>query len=497
MSAKRTRHVIIGNSAAGVSAAETIRRLDPEASITIISDEPHPFYSRCLTSYYIAGAISEGDMCLRGPGYYSEMGFEAMLGRRAVRIDPEARMVFLKDEFDADAGDCREDYAGVRVPYDRLLIATGGNAKLPDIPGAHLDGVFVLRTWNDANRILARASRSKKAVIVGGGLVGMKVAHALYERGLAVHMLVSSGRVLSQMVDDEAGEMLRDHLEKHGLVIETRADVAEITGSTGSSGRGSVEGVVTNTGRRIECQMVVTGKGVEPNIGLALGAGIETNRGILVDSRMRTSVPDIYAAGDVAEGYDVAHEGPRVNALWTQAVEQGKVAGSNMAGREREYAGGIGMNSLELFGVPVISMGITSPRVQPGPGSSGQVGGRPGGQPGGQAVGHTREHAGPADRGGQGFEVLSLRKPGNWYRKLVLKDGMIKGAIFVGGVEKAGVVLALIKKRVNVNASGDAKYRILHDDFTFATFIDLIDEKAGFFEGGGKRNVQRIMQGGH
>ncbi len=435
------KHVIIGGSAAGTSAADTLRRLDPRCEITIISDETRPFYSRCLTSYYIAGKIDEHDMLLREPGFYEAHRLDLIMGRTAVSVDPKKRAVVLDD--------------GREIPYGRLLLATGGRAKVPDIPGADRHGVFTLRTWDDAVAIARKAKTARKAVVVGGGLIGMKAASALRDAGLEVRVVVASGRVLSQMLDEAAAAVARGLLEAHGFAIDTRCDVVEVEGD------GEVRCVRLKDGRRVDADLVIIGKGVDPEVDLAKSCGARVGRGVIVDEHLETSVPGVYAAGDVAEAYDIACGEMRVNAMWTAATAQGKVVARNMAGIPTRYPGSVGMNSIDICGVPFISMGVTSP-------------GRAG--------------------DGNGYIEVTRRRGSTWYRKVVLRDGVICGAVFAGAVDRAGVVLALIRARASRD---DAPERILADDFTYATFMDVIDDKDRYFQEGGKRNVQRIMQGGY
>ncbi len=432
------KHVIVGGSAAGMSCAETLRRLDPKCEITVISEENHPFYSRCMTSYFIAGKIEESAMLMRDPGFYDARRVRVLAGKRARLVDPRRKTVALDD--------------GAELPYDRLLLATGGSAKIPDLPGARKQGVFKLRTWEDAVAIAERARSSKKAVVVGGGLIGMKAACALHDIGLEVRVVISSGRVLSQMLDDASSAIARDRLVARGFLIDIRCDVQEILGGE------DVRGARLSDGRRVDADLVVIGKGVDPEVELARSCGARVNRGVIVDDHLETSVSGVFAAGDVAEAFDIASEAPRVNAMWTAATSQGRTAARNMAGIPTRYPGSVGMNAIDILGVTFISMGVTSPR-------------------------------------GSGYAELVRRRPGGWYRKLVLKDGVIRGAVFVVGVEKAGVVLGLIRKRARCDE--DAQERILSDDFTYATFMDIIDDGSRYFEEGGERNVQRIMQGGY
>jgi NAD(P)H-nitrite reductase large subunit len=222
-----------------------------------------------------------------------------------------------------------------------------------------------------------------------------------------VKIIVKSGHVLSQMLDRESAEMIQATMREHGIDIRTGRDAVEI------AGKESVEGILLDDGERINCQLVVVGKGVQPNVDFISSTQIKVNEGILADETMRTNLSDIYVAGDVAETYDLSTGRMGVNAIWPCACEQGRVAGLNMADKEAKYGGSFRMNSLDFYGLPVVSMGIT--RID-----------------------------------GNGFQQYQ-RKTKNTYRKLVLKDGCIVGAILVGQIQKAGVFTTLLKKRVNVS----------------------------------------------
>jgi NAD(P)H-nitrite reductase large subunit len=242
-----------------------------------------------------------------------------------------------------------------------------------------------------------------------------------------VKLIVKSGQVLSQMLDREAAQMVEGTMREHGIDVRTGRDAVEIVG------RESVEGILLDNGERITCQLVVIGKGVQPNVDCVSSTKVKVNEGIVADETMRTTVPDIYVAGDVAETYDISTEKMGMNAIWPCAFEQGRVAGLNMAGRKAQYNGSFRMNSLDFYGLPVISMGVTRPE-------------------------------------GGGFEQFQ-RRTKETYRKLVLKDGRIVGAILVGHVQRAGVLTTLLKKKINVS---DYVSFLVSDRLNFADLLPLI-----------------------
>jgi nitrite reductase (NADH) large subunit len=304
---------------------------------------------------------------------------------------------------------------GQKLQYDKLLLATGAAPRFPKIEEIRHDGVFGLRKLEDAQGILARLSSTKRAVVLGGGLVGLKAAAALKERGLSVTVLVDSPHVLSQMLDESSARIFEKIFEQNGVTIYTKAKPVAVLGTQ------HIEGVQLASGEVFECDVVVVGKGVDPRLELLEGTPIRKDYGVLVDDYLRTSVENIYAAGDVAQARDVLRGEPWINALWPCAVEQGRVAALNMLGRAMSYRGSMRMNSVQFFGVPVISAGLAV--LTPGP-----LGGRPG------------EHD----------ETLESRPAPGIYRKIFLKDETIVGFVLVGDVQAAGVLRILMERRVNV-----------------------------------------------
>jgi NAD(P)H-nitrite reductase large subunit len=274
--------------------------------------------------------------------------------------------------------------------------------------------------------------RANVACVLGGGLIGLKAAWGLKKRNLETKVIVKSNQVLSQVLDEQAASLFRKRLEDNGIEVMTGLDVTEILGN------GDVKAVKFDTGKVIGCEIVIVGKGVKPNIDLILDTEIKLNEGILVDEYMKTNLPNIYAAGDVCEAFDFNLGQPVVNALWPHAVEQGKLAGINMAGSKVKYEGSVGMNSVEFFNLPVISMGITRAKKE------------------------------------SGFEeMIKLDPKEEVYKKVVLKENRIVGMIFVGKIEQSGVILKLMKEKIDIS---NIKDELLDDSFNYARVIDLLRE---------------------
>ena len=370
------RYIIIGNSAAGVSAAMGIRQVDSNSPITILSDEPTWGYSRIATTALIEGLVARESIFPWTEGFYETNGLDLRRGKAVIRILARDQEVEL-----ASGGRCR---------YDRLLIATGSSARPLDVEGADLRGSFTLRTLADAEAIMDRARLGSKALVIGGGPVGVKACIALAKRGLDVELVVSSRRVLSQVLDGPSADLAAADLTAHGIRVRFGTDVVRLGGRDGS-----VAWAELSDGSRAACNLVIAAKGVSPNVVLARQAGMDVDRGVLVDDGLRTSVPGVYAAGDVAQAYDLAWEERRVSAIWPTAVIQGQVAGANMAGAGCRYAGNLPMNSLPLFSLHCTALG----RVE---------------------------------AAGEGWETLSrLDTDSQVYRKVVLRNGQVMGAILM------------------------------------------------------------------
>ncbi|MDR3553928.1 MAG: FAD-dependent oxidoreductase [Syntrophobacteraceae bacterium] len=396
MSAGKNRYVIVGGSAAGMAAAGAVRDLDSHGSITVFSDEPDAPYFRPLIPFLISGKKRASDMAMSGQGPYSGVGIEVKLNARVRAIDCRARAVCLED--------------GEHIPYDRLLIATGSRPRIPaEIEGASSEGVFAPRTLASARAIAARVENGRHAVMLGGGLLNLKVAFALLECDLKVTLVVRSPQVLSQLMEPEDAFLIRDALNRAGLKITTGAGARRIL-----SGPGGVSGVLLEDGSEIGCELVCIGKGVEPNVGFDHET-IRVDGGVVADRFTRSTAPDVYAAGDVAVTFDPITGGRIVTGLWTSAVEMGRCAGFNMAGRPTEYGGAFGiLNATQVADVSFVSMGMV----------------------------HTR---------GRDYETHVSGSPGA-YRKLVFSpDGTkLVGVLLVGDISRAGLYRSVIRERMAV-----------------------------------------------
>ena len=404
-------YVIIGNSVAAVGAMRAIRTLDRDGSITVISRERYQAYGRPLISYLLGGLITEKRMAYLPPDYCEKNRIDLMLECEAIAVDTKSQSIKLKN--------------GESIKYDRLLVATGGDPFVPPIEGlAGRERVFTFTTWDDAAKLKAVSGEIEHAVVIGGGLIGLKAAEGLHLLGKKVTIVELADRVLSAAFDQPAGRIIAKKMEANGIDVITEDTVTAVKG-TGST----ISGVTLKSGNTIVCDTVIVAIGVRPAASFLNGSGIEVNRGVLVNDHMQTSVRNVYAAGDVAEASDFFTGQKNPMPIWPDAYIQGDVAGTDMAGGDKEYAGGLAMNSIEFFKVPTISMGITN----------------------------------PADDGG--FEVLTLREPENYsYRKIVLQGNRLAGAVLVGVVDRAGIFSGLIREKVDVTPFRD---QLLDVEFGF------------------------------
>ncbi len=401
--------VIIGNSASGIAAIEAIRECDKKNRITVISDEPYSNYSRPLISYLLGKKVDLNRISYRGKDFYRDNKVELFLNKKAEKLDPKKKWVILSD--------------GQKIWFDKLLLATGGRPIIPKVKGLNLNGVFTFTKLSDAQKIenYIKTNKVKEAVVVGGGLIGLKATEALIELKIKVTIVEMADSILSVTFDQKASSLIERGLEKIGCRLLTNNTIVEIT----SKDR-KVNQVILKDGKKLLAGLVIIAIGVRPNIKLVQNTPIKTNKGILVDSFMQTNVEDIYAAGDCCEAKDLLLAIDRPIAIWPAAVKQGKIAGYNMAGVKREYPGSFAMNSVELCGIPTISVGKTSPQ-------------------------------------GKDYQVLKyLNQDESIYKKIVLKDNRIIGAILVGDIERAGIYTGLIKDQLDTTSF---KEHLLREDF--------------------------------
>jgi nitrite reductase (NADH) large subunit len=325
-----SRLLVLGAGVAGVTAAEHARAVAPEAEITILSREPSPPYYRLNLTRHLAGEVGRDQLRLQPDGWYEVRQLRLETGD-AVAIDRAAHQVKLRD--------------GRALPYDRLILATGAHAFVPPVPGSRREGVHVLRTLADAEAIAAAARPGSPCVCLGGGLLGLETAGALARLGLKVTVVEGVPWLLPRQLPRAAGERLEARLRGLGIDVRTGVSAKEITGDE------SVRGVTLTSGEELPACLVVISTGIRPNSHLARQAGLKVGGGVVVDDRLATSDPDIYAAGDVAEHRGVLY------GVWPTGYAQGAVAGMNAAGGEAEFPGMARSNRLKVLDVDLFSLG--------------------------------------------------------------------------------------------------------------------------------------------
>jgi NAD(P)H-nitrite reductase large subunit len=361
--------MIIGSGAAGISAVQTIRQNDPDKkfNITLISSERELTYSPCALPYVISDDIPYKRLARLHKNFFKENKIQTFWGSPVCKIIPAKKSITLKN--------------GKTFFYDKLLIATGSVPIKPSIPGIDKKGVFCVDTLSNTRRIKNYLRREKiissrppsgrdsasasgktngKVAIIGAGFTGIETALALRKQGIEVVVLEMLDRILARMLDADFANIVQQRISslpvdngEKAIEFRLSTEVVEI------KGKDKVKSIVLKNGDSIAVDMVVVSVGVKPNIWFLNGSEIKSDRGILVNTRMQTSIPDIYAAGDVAETFDFITGEKIISAIWPNAVEQGKIAALNMIGKETYYQGAYAINVLNLDGIPVVSMGKT------------------------------------------------------------------------------------------------------------------------------------------
>ncbi|MEX1302531.1 MAG: FAD-dependent oxidoreductase [Desulfotignum sp.] len=389
-------HLIVGNGIAGINAARAIREMDTTTAIVMVSDETFPPYSRPMISYVLEGAEPHAKLPLFAGNVYEDLNITPVLGHRAAHLDVKKKVIRLENGSDID--------------FQTMLIASGADARQIRVPGAGLGNIFTMRTQQDVLDQLAAISQGvKNALVLGGGLVGFKAAHALLKRGINVTMLITSPYPLAMQVDETAGKMILSELEAHGLSVKVGVSVSAFDGDA------KVGNARLDSGETLDCDLVIVGKGVDPSLGFISETGIEMGTGILVDPYLCSSVPDIYAAGDAAESTDIARQTRWVNAIWPEAAIQGRIAGYNMAGRKVAFPGSLSRNVMRIFGLDVMTVGMANP---------------------------------------DGTDDLEIIRAGGEkagvYRSLLFRENILVGAVLVNRIEQGGVLRAMIENRIPV-----------------------------------------------
>ncbi len=414
------KYLIIGNSAGAVGCIEGLRSIDKSGTVALVAEEDSHVYSRALIPYYLSGRITREQMYYRPFDFYDRARVSVIKGHRAVKIDSAERVVELDN--------------GGRLGYGRLLIATGGKPVFPPIPGFdQQQNVFGFHSLPDLQGIEKELIYAHNAVVLGGGVIGLMAAEALHKNGMKVHVLELADRLLAPVVDETTSHLVEDALQKAGVALYLNNTIDQINGDDW------VESVTLKDGQIIPCDLLIVGVGVAPRAELAEGTDIAFNRGIVVNKKMETSVPGIYACGDCASTYNFVTGAEQNLPLWPNAYLGGRIAGFNMAGIERAFVQGTTMNAMHFFDVNIVNAGINVT-------GSNQD----------DSLGVIQE-----------YEQNSQN-----YRKFVLSEsGQLKGFILVGQIARAGIFLNLMRRQIDVRAF---QRDLFKNDFGYADLPDAL-----------------------
>lgn len=389
------KYVIIGNSYSGLSCADAIRRFDKIGEVVIISDENYRAYARPLISYYLEGKTTDETIWYKDDDYYEKNNFELIQGKKVVAVDTAAKNITIDD--------------GTRINYDKLFAGPGGTPFIPPTEGFNPDAPMMgtFTKFDDAKKMerAAKNSKNKEAIVVGGGLIGLKASEGLRALGLHVTIVELLPRVLGLALDEISGDITAKKLKENGIDTATGETVAKIN----LDESGNPISVILKSGKELVADIVVVGVGVRPNVGFLEGSGVKIDRGIIVDKTMMTSAKDVYAGGDAAVIYDILNKRPNIIAIVPLACEEGRVAGTNMAGVYREFPGGMGLNSVEIYGLPIVTIGLTNPSSET-------------------------------------QNVYIFKDDEKTYRKLVYDDEVLVGAILLGDISGSGILSAIIRQ---------------------------------------------------
>jgi NAD(P)H-nitrite reductase large subunit len=388
------KYVLIGNSAASLAAIDWIRKTDRQGSILLLNREKGVAYSRVALPYYVSGERTLESLMIRARPDYAHVGVELVEQANVESIDPGARAVKISD--------------GRTVRYEKLLIGTGSETIVPPIAGLKDVSTHYLWTLDDAIGLKKATEKAKRALIIGGGFIGMLAAEALRKLRMKLTIVEMADQLMPQLLDAEGGKVFVRAVTGSGVDLRLGSQVEAV------AKKDSGIGVRLKGGGELDTDLLVVAAGVRPNLACVKNGAVETRKGIVVDAGLKTSTPHVYAAGDVAEVQDFVSGEPAVHAIWPTAVDEGRVAGANMAGRVVQYPGSLGMNVVALFGVTLAE------------------------------VGRFREIAGDSVE-------ISGSSAGSHYRKVVVDTrGAIVGAMFLGeenGVAEMGVIHHAIRRR--------------------------------------------------
>jgi phenylglyoxylate dehydrogenase epsilon subunit len=402
----QVQYLIVGSSHAALEAVDAIRMHDRDGTLALVTRDNRPPYSPTVLPYVVSGRSAPDNVYLRKPDYFSGHRVAYMSGRALVRIEPERNAAILSD--------------GVEIAYEKLLLATGASPALPQIPGIEAVSYHVLRTLDDAMRLKTAIAASRRSVVLGGGLVGMHAAENLVKAGADVTIVEMQPQVLSAYFDRVAAGIIERTFVENGARIVTGRRVVRLTLSSGG-----VQ-LLLDDNRTVDADLLLVATGVKPDLDYLTGSAVAHEAGILVNETMQTSVRNIWAAGDCAQGKDFFSERAVLNAILPDAAEQGRIAGMAMAGDAglKSYAGGVPLNTYGFFGRHAISVGTTPVGAE-------------------ERVRHDESRG--------------------RYLRMVVKEGRLQGVFGVNEFFDGGVMRQLILRRVDVSGALD---RLVADPLT-------------------------------
>ena len=395
--------VIVGSGVAGVTSARILREKDPKAKISIYTDEKHLYYLRPRLYEVLSGEANPQEIYVFSEQWYEKRGIKVHLNTKVLGLETDKKQLIL------------EDYS--RVNYDKVLLANGAHPFIPLIKGVEKIGVFALHSIKDALTIKEYTKKTRKTIIIGGGLLGLEFAVSLRKLGQQVEVVEIFQRLLPRQLDQDGATILKERIETRGIKIVLGVKTEEILGIK------TISGISLNSGKELCGNLVIISAGVRSNINLALEAGIKVEKGVVVDQYLQTSVDDVYAAGDVAE-----FEG-RVYGIIPAALEQAKISAINMVGREKQvYKGTTPSTILKIVGIDLTSMGLINPEDP------------------------------------KYEEIKKINEEKGIYKKIVLEQGKIVGAIILGDKKDVTWIRKLMNQQIDVTKYEDF---ILEDDFDY------------------------------
>ena len=391
----QAKYVLIGNSAASLAAIDWIRKFDPQGPILLLNREKGVAYSRVALPYFVSGERTLESILIRQKPDYDRLGVRLVEDADVASIDPKANAVKLRD--------------GRTIGYEKLLVATGSETIVPPIQGLDQVPHHYLWTLEDAIGMKKAAERAKRALVIGGGFIGMLTAEALRKLRMNLTIVEMADQLMPQLLDAEGGKIFARAVQASGVDLRLGSQVQSVARN------GNSVAVRLKMGDVLETDLLAVAVGVRLVLGCVRDGSLKTNRGIVVDSHLRAGRPNVWAAGDVAEVGDFLSGEPVLHAIWPSAVDQGRIAGANMAGREIPYGGSLGMNVVGLFGVTLAEIG--------------------------------RFREAPSDS----IDVTGSSTAAGRYRKVVIDPkGIMVGAMYLGdenGVAEMGVIHHAVKRR--------------------------------------------------